>query len=293
MSDSSSDAGLKQLQERLIRLEKELRVLFEATQEDLRLARELQSQLMPNRLPEMTGLQCQSRYISARELSSESFDLIPVHRNRELWIVQSWTSSFGLSSVLLQSLLHTKSQHLVQNAQGPSVEKVFDDLTESLTGAQKKGSYRLLVAKLDLNKLLLEGASVGVAPIFARKYEKGVLGDVSYVEPEALMKNPSLLKRAAAQEPISALRAHRFSTTIEAGSRFFVTGSEWRGEAELSDYAKPLDLKGLMGDGKQDTLLANINHLAISMEDHMKSSEKKSDITVIGFEINSRLLHLA
>jgi len=290
---SDSDVALKQLQERLQRLERELNVLFEATQDDLQLARALQSQLMPNRLPEMIGLQCQARYISARELSSESYDLIPVHRNRELWIVQSWTSSFGLSSVLLQSLLHTKSVELLQNAQGPSVEKVFDDLTESLTSAQKKGSYRLLVARLDLNKLLLEGVAVGQTPIFARKYEKGVLGDMAYVEPEALLKNPSLLNRAPSTEPISSLRAYRFSQNLEAGSRFFITGSEWNGQAALTDYAKPLNLKGLMGDGIEDNLLSNINHLAISMEDHMKTQEKKSDVTVIGFELNSRLLHLA
>ncbi|MEO5668661.1 MAG: hypothetical protein ABIR96_11430 [Bdellovibrionota bacterium] len=289
----TSDAALKQLQERLQRLEKELVSLFDATQEDLRLARALQSQLMPNRIPEMTGLQCQARYISARELSSESYDLIPVHRNRELWIVQSWTSSFGLSSVLLQSLIHTKSVELVQTAQGPSVEKVFDDLTESITAAQKKGSYRLMVAKLDLNKLLLEGVGIGQAPVFARKYEKGILGDISYVEPEPLLKNPALMARAPSTDPISSLRAYRFSQNLEAGSRFFVTGSEWNSGTELADYAKPLDLKGLIGTDTEDNLLANINHLAISMEDHMKAQQKKSDITVIGFELNSRLLHLA
>jgi hypothetical protein len=290
---SDSDAAMKQLQERLMRLERELKILFESTQEDLQMARALQSQLMPNRLPEMIGLQCQARYISARELSSESYDLIPVHRNRELWIIQSWTSSFGLSSVLLQSLLHAKSTELVSTAQGPSVEKVFDDLTESLSSAQKKGTYRLMVARLDLNKLLLEGVGIGQAPVFSRKYEKGSLGDMAYVEPEPILKNASLMQRAPSSEPISALRAYRFSQNLEAGSRFFITGTEWNGDAALLDYAKPLNLKGLLGDLSEDNLLANLNHLAISMEDHMKTQEKKSDVTVIGFELNSRLLHLA
>lgn len=292
MSDSS-DVALKQLQERLQRLEKELVSLFESTQEDLRLARALQKQLMPNRLPEMVGLQCHARYISARELSSESYDLIPVHRNRELWIVQSWTSSFGLSSVLLQSLIHTKSAELVQSAQGPSVEKVFDDLTESLTSAQKKGTYRLMVARLDLNKLILEGVAVGQTPVFVRKFEKGLLGEMSYIEPEPLLKNPSLLAPASSTDPISALRAYRFTRGLEAGSRFFVTGSDWNSEAQLADYAKPLTLKALAGEENEDKLLSNINHLAMSMEDHLKAKSKKADITVIGFELNSRLLHLA
>jgi hypothetical protein len=290
---AEQDSGLKTLQERLMKLERELKLMLESTQEDLRLARTLQSQLMPNRLPEMVGVQCQARYISARELSSESYDLIPVHRNRELWIFQSWTSSFGLSSVLLQSLIRMKSIELVQNTQGPSVEKVFDELTESLTSAQKHGWYRLMVARIDLNKLVVDGVAVGQAPLFKRSYEKGVLGEMSYVEPEAVLKNPSLLSRASSSDPISSLRAYRFSQVFEAGSRLFVTGTEWNGEASLSDYAKPLDLKNIWGSSQEDALLVNINHLAIGMEDHLKSQQRRSDITVVGFEFNSRLLHLA
>ncbi len=290
---TDSDGGIRNLQERLVRLERELRSLLETTQEDLRLARTLQTQLMPNRLPEMVGLQCHARYISARELSSESYDLIPVHRNRELWIVQSWTSSFGLSSVLLQSLVRMKSTELIQNSQGPQVEKVFDDLTESLTQAQKKGTYRLLVARIDLNKLLLEGVAIGQAPLLVRSYTKGVMGEMAYVSPEPILKNASLLSRASSETPISSLRAYRFSHTLEAGSRVFVTGSEWNADSPLEDWAKPLRFKNLLDDGKEDVLLANLNHLAMSMEDHLKTKGRTSDVTVIGLEINPRLLHLA
>jgi len=290
---NAQDPAWKQLQERLSKLESDLRMMLESTQEDLQIARALQSQLMPNRLPDITGLQTQSRYISALDLSSESYDLIPVHKNRELWVLHTWTSNFGLSSVLLQTLLHMKSAELVKDAQSPEVEVVFDQLTEALCGAQKKGSYRLMVAKLDLNKLLLTGVSAGQAPILLRKFEKGVLGDFSFIEPEGLIKNSKLLDRAPSHEPISALRANRFSHQVAAGSRIFIVGREWNADSTLENFAKPLGLQNILDPDKEDSLLSNLNGLAMKMEDHIKTQPRKSDVTVLGFEINPKVLHLA
>jgi hypothetical protein len=290
---NSQDPSWKLLQDRLRKLEADLRQMLESTNDDLHVARVLQAQLMPNRLPEITGLQAQSRYISARDLSAESYDLIPVHRNRELWILHTWTSNFGLSSVLLQTLVHMKSAELVRDAQSPEVEVVFDKITEALCEAQKKGSYRLMVAKLDLNKLLLTGVSVGQSPILLRKFEKGVLGDFSLIDPENLLKNPKLMDRATNQEPISAFRAHRFSHQLTAGSRFFVVGREWNADAPLEHFCKPLDLSQLQDPASEDSLLSNLNGLAMRMEDHIKTQVRKSDVTVLGFEINAKILHLA
>jgi hypothetical protein len=287
----SDDNNLKQLQTRLNKLEEEIRLILESTQEDLRIARSLQAQLMPNRLPQITGIEAQARYISAKELSSESYDLIPVHRNRELWIIHSWTSNFGLSGVLLQTLVHMRSKQLVLESQSPEVEVVFDQLTESLCETQKKGSYRLLVAKLDLNALKLSGVAIGSVPFLKRSYSKGSLGEFSYIEAEPLLKNPKLLERALGTEPLSALRAYRFSDQLEAGSRLYLMGREWNGQASLENFAEPLKFKTLLQSSPEDTLLSNLNNLAMRIQDHIKN--QKHDITVLGLELNSRLLHLA
>lgn len=290
---SSGESATQQLQERLKKLEFELRNMLESTNNDLQLARMLQTQLMPNRLPNIIGLQTQARYISARELSSESYDLIPANNNRELWMIHSWTSNFGLSAVLLQTLLHLKSTEILKNGHTPEVHVVFDQITEALCMAQKKGSYRLMVAKLDLNTLTLSGTSIGQAPFLIRKFEKGILSEYVFVEPDMILKNPSLMERALSSDPLSALKANRFDYLVSPGSRLFLVGREWNSEAKLDTLAKPLELQTLFDTDKTDTLLSNINNLAIKIEDHIKNNTKKSDITIIGFEVNSKLLHLA
>ena len=287
-----SNDPLAALKERFNKLEGDLKGLLESTQDDLEIARALQAQMTPTEIPELPNLKGSIRYVSALEMNSESFDFIPLRTNKELWIIQTWTSSFGLSSVLLKSLLRIKSAQILENQENPIPETIFDLLTNALCDVQKKGSYRLSITKVDLTKLELSGVSIGQPPILLREYNKGVLGQFSWVMPEPLIANSNLLEATPAQEPISSLRSYRFSKTLVPGSRLYLTGRQWNSKSTFEDYAKPFELSNIMENDRDDSLLSNMNHLSIQMKEHLDKSDTKSDITVIGLEIDPRALRL-
>ncbi len=278
------------LKAKLDKLEQQLQSLFESTQEDLEIARHLQKLLMPNRLPDIHGLKCLARYISSHELAAESFDIIPADNKREVWMLTSWTSSFGLGSVLVQSLIHLKAQGLFKGGRDNlTPEEAFDEITQSMTEAQKKATYRLGVVRLDMNSLKLKGCSIGMPPLLYRPREKNNFGPWSYAQPEALVRDPRLLERADSQQPVSSAKAYRWEFQLPPGSRFFLLGKEWNPETNLETWMKPLALT----QPAAGTLLEDLNHLLMRAEDHLKASSHKADLTALAFELDSRVLHLA
>jgi len=284
---------IEAMKERFRKLENDLKSLLESTQDDLHLARTLQKHLTPTEIPQLPGLKGSVRYVSAMEMNSESFDFIPLKSNKELWIIQSWTSSFGLSSVLMQSLIRVKSAQILEKQENPLPEVIFDLLTDTIVEAQKKGSYRLSIHKLDLKKLELSGVSIGQAPVLTRAYEKGLLGNFAWIAPESLISNPELLKPANSTQPISSLRAYRYNTILQPGTRLYFSGKQWNSESSFEEYAKPLKLGNIQENDRDDSLLSNMNHLSIRMQEHLEKTEHKSDLTLIGLEIDPRTLRLA
>jgi hypothetical protein len=278
------------LKAKLDKLEQHLQALLESTQEDLEIARHLQKLLMPNRLPEIHGLKCLARYISAHDLAAESFDIVAADNKREVWMVLSWTSSFGLGSVLLQSLINLKANGLFKGGRDNlTPEEAFDEITQALTEAQKKATYRLGVLRLDMNSLKLKGCFTGLPPMLYRPREKSAFGNWAYAQPEQLIRNPKLLERADSQNPVTSAKAYRWEFQLPPGSRFFLLGKEWNPETNLETWMKPLSLTQ-PGSG---ALLEDLNQLLMRAEDHMKQSTRKADLTALAFELDSRVLHLA
>ncbi len=287
-----SKDSIEHLKERFQKLEKDLKTLLESTQDDLHLARALQNHLTPTQIPELPGIKGSIRYVSAMEMNSESFDFIPLKNNKELWIIQAWTSSFGLSNVLMQSLIKIKSVQILEKQDNPVPEVIFDLLTETMVEAQKKGSYRLGITKIDIKKLEITGISIGQPPILFREYEKGSLGQFAWIAPEALIANSQLLEAADSTSPISSLRAYRYNKVVQAGSRLYFTGRQWNPKSSFEDYAKPFELKNIRENDRDDSLLSNMNHLSIRMKDHLERTDHKADITLIALEIDPRTLRL-
>ncbi len=282
---------LKEIREKLKIFESNLQDMLAATQEDLAIAEELQKVLMPNRLPEIPGLQCLARYIPAHQISCEGFDIIPTKDGRQVWLFTSWTESFGLSSLLLQALVHLQSKALVESKLQHSPSEVFNDLSVSLSQAKKSASYRLSVAKLDLSSLNFTGVSIGCVPPLKRISNRNQMEAWGFVQNEAFLQKPELLEAANSAAPAIADNAYHFSFTLEPGSRLCLLSTEWNREARtLNDFSKAL----LLGQAKpQWTLLEDMNHLLLSASDQLKRTQRVADLTALVFEVDRKKLHLA
>jgi hypothetical protein len=278
------------LKSKLEGLEKGLRQLLESTENDLAIARELQKALMPNRVPDIAGLTVFGRFISAGELSAEAFDLLPTKDGRQLWFTASWASSFGLGSLLLQTLVHLQSRALVESKPRLTPAEAFNDLSTALTQARRAGQYRLMVARLDMASLQVEGTAIGMPPLLRRTREKNLYSAFETVQDEALRRAPDLLKPTSSAAPVLAADAYTFSFTLPPGSRLFYLSPSWRDPSTVGEYTQPLQLGAASPDSQ---LIDDLNSLLIAGERHMQMLGRRTDLTALAFEVDARRLHLA
>jgi hypothetical protein len=289
--DSRDSGDLGALKRKLDKLEKSIQDLLEGANEDLTIAAALQKLLMPSRLPDIPGIQCFARYVGAAQVSSEAFDIISTKDNRQAWLVMTWTESFGLSSVLLQALVHFQGMALVEARPQATPTELFNDLSIALTGAKRSGRYRLLVARLDPANLNVTGVAIGMAPPFRRNRETSGFGPWTYVQPEALGQNPALLQPAVSASPVLADDAYHFSFTVNPGSRLYFMGMGWNPSQSLEEFVRPLDLPSQSAE-KTD-LMDDLNHLLFKAQNYSKQQGAGSDVSAVAFEIDSKKLHLA
>lgn len=290
MSKNPND--LEILKARLEAFEKNLQDLVRTTQEDLIVAEALQKALMPNRVPEIPGIKIFAKLMSAKQLSAESFDILPTRDHRAIWIITSWTERFGLSSLLLQVLVHLQSVALLETQHSLGVSELFNDLSLALTQTQKSGHYCLRVLKLDMTTLKLQGHSVGLGPLLVRKRKGTKLGDFEMLQAEGLIQNPAWMQKGFSERPVLAEDSYTVSGTLEPGSRLFVLGREWNAPAgDLESLIAPLGLS--MASTQTADAQEDLNQLMFNADQHRKKLGLESDITGISLEIDPRKLHLA
>jgi len=283
---------IDKLKAKLEKLEAGLRDLLESTGRDLEVARELQKTLLKNRTPEISGLTVFARFISAGELSAEAFDLLPTKDGRQLWFTASWTSTFGLGSLLLQTLVHLQSRALVESKPRITPSEAFNDISTALTQARRAGKYRLMVGRLDMSSLLVEGVSIGMAPLLRRTREKNRFGAFETVQDEAFRQSPHLIQPGMSAAPTLAADAHNFSFTLAPGSRLFYLSPTWREPLTVGEFTQPLRLSDENGQTGLD-LSDDMNRLLLAAEKYLENRGTKADLTALAFEVDARRLHLA
>ena len=281
---------LAQLKDRLVKLEKTLQTLAKTMDADLEVARELQKMLLPNRTQDISGLKSLARYISAQQIASESFDLIPTKDGRELWIFTAWTESFGLSSVLLQALVHLQSRALVESRPNIGLDEAFNELSTSVTQAKKTGHYRLMVAKLNISTLEMSGISVGFTPWFRRSRGPGGYGPWSFASTELPITGDTIAP-ASSDAPELSSQAHHFSFHATPGTRLLFLSPGWNANPKSSqEYLLPLDLESVP---RTNDIADDLNHFLMKGQAHLKKTGTEADQTAVILEIDAKKLHIA
>ena len=281
------------LSQRLKKLEKNLEALLLSTREDLEIAQALQKQLFKERLPQIKGLKCLARYISASELSSDYFDIFGSLDGRHVWMITAWTESFGLSSILLQALMRLQAQAVLEKRPHCTPEEVFTDISMALVEAKKSAKYRLMVTKIDMSNLQASGVAIGMPCLLKRVAEKNSWGGWESIQPEPLIQHPGLLEPALSAAPNAAAHAYHFTAQIKPGSRLFFVSPSWNPQPRLESLWAPLELSSTQAAAPQSELLDDLNWLCLKAEESQKNRGYSGDLTVIAMEFNARLIHLA
>ncbi len=302
MSDNPD--ALKALKEKLDTLESRIREILVNTNEDLKLAKKIQGLLMPNRLPKFPGLESYAKYISARELSSEFYDLIPTDNHRHLWIVQSWTSNFGLGSLITQSFMTLQGRKLLAHSDQKSVRDVYTELLSTFMELHEgqKGTLRLMLRRLDMNRLKLESVGFGFPPPLLRLQERNLWGpfQIEALEYHAQLQSP-LAPKSYAELTAESVPPAEYSLQIRPGSRIFFMGASWNPTANLQEFFRPINSQTAEQDDNSGSpeatshseLLDDLNFLVLESQQFAKTNQIKSDICIEAFEVDRKLLHLA
>ena len=278
---------------KLEKLQTHLEVLLQNAELDLEIAAQLQKLLHQNRLNEVHGIECVARYISAHGISSEGFDLITTQKGREVWMVFSWAETFGLSSILLQSMIHLQSKALIEAKSNLQPADVFNDLSHCLAQAKKAGHYRLLVAKFDTAHLKISGCAVGFAPFMMRTKEKNQFQNLALCQPEALSQKPQLLNAGMSSTPTPSQDAYHFHFPVPTGSRLYFLSSTFSEAKSLEEFKIASALFTEKSMKLQSDLVDDLNLMLMNAEDFLKSHGKTADITAVALQVDASKLHLA
>jgi len=292
MSRIPESDELEQIRRKLKKFESTLQDLLLATQEDLILAEKLQKALMPNRLVDIPGLTCHARYIAAEQVSSDSFDIISAPHHKYIYFMMSFTETHGLSSILLQSLVHLQSKNLIMGKQALGLEEIFNTLSASVADAKRAGKYRLMVCRLDTRSLEFSGITKGFCPPVRRRLTRQNLEPFEVLSREAAQNHPTAFEAAVSTAPALAPDALSFSVHLGAGDRLFLLSRDWNSQAAtLHNWLEPLDLDA--GSEAGTDLVDDFNYLLGRADRFNKRQEPKGDVSLVALEVDPKKLHLA
>ncbi|HVJ63795.1 MAG TPA: hypothetical protein VM901_00925 [Bdellovibrionota bacterium] len=282
------------LKAKIAKLEKQIAEILENTRQDLELATTLQKLLMPNRTHNVSGVNCITRYYSAGQLNSDTYDLITSPSGRHLWFVHLWTASFGLSSLFLHAIVQLQTQAQSKMEPKPSLEDFFDVIALSLAESPRNIPFRIRLSSLDTGTLKLRSLSQGFPPLLKRSARGASVTEWNAIGLEGYAEETAFAD-ASSKGGLNSSQAVLTETTLEPGCRIFSISPTWNREArDWKSFMAPLQIGvGDSGSRPDTDLKDDTNHLLYRAEAYTKAQPITQDVSVIALEIDRNKLHLA
>ncbi len=146
-------------------------LLRERMERDLQLARQVQESFLPDRPPEVPGMQFCAWYRAALQVGGDFYDFIPLAENR-IAIVVGDVAGKGIPAALLMARLTSDLRFLALNENEP--KDVLTRLNERLNAAGSEGSFvTLIFAVLDPAGLTLKMGNAAHPPALLRRKATG------------------------------------------------------------------------------------------------------------------------
>lgn len=126
---------------------------------DLAIARNIQLMLLPQSLPEISGVEIDARYVSSHTIGGDLYDVIPLG-DRRFGIAVADVSGKGIPGAMVMAICRTHLHRLAQSEESPA--KVLCELNHAMTGEVKQDMYvTVLYAVVDLEASQIKVARAG------------------------------------------------------------------------------------------------------------------------------------
>jgi serine phosphatase RsbU (regulator of sigma subunit) len=142
--------------------------LLEKLGEDLDLAERLQKARLPKRFPKLKGFRVSSRYLAGMKSGGDYFDLAESRDGKNLGIVLSHSSTYGLSSAFLSLLMRvavkiSAEQLGISGSVSLAIQKIHEEL---LLVLKEKDTLSLIYGSILRSERIFRYVNLGESLIF-------------------------------------------------------------------------------------------------------------------------------
>ena len=170
------------LKSQFISLNRELSNIMGGVESQLLRVKKAYELKTPKRLEELKAFKVMSKYAAGEDLGGEFFDIFT--KNNKVFLMMSSTSSYLLSSSILQefTFLRTK-QEITEAEEKAFIENIQEELAKVNKSKKKEVTLDLLTAIIDINTLKLQGHAVGQFAILSSNmsHNKNLSNDIKTI----------------------------------------------------------------------------------------------------------------
>jgi hypothetical protein len=125
--------------------------LINQLKDDFRLAERLQKTCLPTRFPDIRGMKVTQRYLAGMKSGGDHFDLAESKDNSQLSLFMSDSSSYGLSSTVLNVVMKVALKLSVEEARSSfeTVKKIQDELKATLSEKDRLSLFYGVLSRKD------------------------------------------------------------------------------------------------------------------------------------------------
>ncbi len=248
--------------------------LVSSLKDDLQIVEALHRARQPRRFGNLKGFKVESRYLAGTRSGGDHFDVIDAKDGGQMSMILSDSSSFGLSSAVLSTLMRVVLRVSVNSPQSSvdTLKAIYDDVKLTL---KERDQLSLFYGTISRKDYVLRYSHLGASGV----YHSSSGGAFSSVPSQGNALTQSGF--SAVGEAELRLVPHDRLALISDG---FIEAAG--GEAEL---------KKLLARFRQEDSRDLLNELVFRVKSQMKNADDmpNQDCTAVVFDVDSKVLRLA
>ncbi len=248
--------------------------VLDSLQDDFKLVERLQKARIPRRFPKVRGFEVFSRYLSGMRSGGDYFDLAESKDGEKLAILLTDSSSYGLSSTVLSTLMRVTLRLSSQQVEIGSVTDIVQQIHEDvLLTLKEKDLLSLFFGIYDREHRVLKFVNLGSTRVF-------------YAPPGSVFTE--LLPRGGA-----IARSKNLSTIQEGELKLDSEGKLVLISEGFLGAVSEEELKVCLGRFREKPAVELLNEFAFRVKSNLSKEElPQRDCTAVVFEVNSQVIKL-
>jgi len=249
--------------------------MIEQLRGDLKLAERLQKSKLPQRFPDLRGFKTTHRYMAGIRPGGDHFEVIESKDGQQLSMILSDSSSYGLSSTVLSTLMSVMMRLSAEESRScpDTVRRIQSEITATLTERDQLSLFYGIISRKDyrLRFLNLGDAGVFYAPKGGEFSELPVQGS-------AITAKSGLI---SAQES---------TITLEPQGRLALISDGF-----IEAAGGPEMLCEILNEFRDKEAADSVNELVFKVKNHLTEEDDlpPQDCTAVIFDLDARLIRLA